>query len=395
MTILPNSDSLVFRETTDPEVIKYTHFQNGNNWKGELSLEEYVQREAVLGKSEIGQKGKSTETIKRFPEGHEWVGLKYFILENLEVNSEKVTDRIVSSCEILGRLGSCVYPGSKVEPCLVATIGGVYTSPENRGKGYARQMIEALNDHLDGVRDAPNSPDLIKNMVVILYSEVGEYYSNMGFKSEHVPLHIVTQLDEIEKRYCHQGTIEGRELGFGGYEELVALQDKAFSRNLEKVRKLNPYKFIFTVSADIDLYKWFAHRDLFIMKKTNRMQKDLKFGFALSDNSHIIWHHNWSGDSLIIVKVFMEEGKPDAQLTLCKLITMAVKETKKTGLKSLVFWDQEIEIKQFPELQKELLEKEHESNVYAKNSSLSAFRPPKGFGVDNVIWDNNTKFCWF
>lgn len=91
----------------------------------------------------------------------------------------------------------------------------------------------------------------------------------------------------------------------------------------------------------------------------------------------------------------MEEGKPDAQLTLCKLITMAVKETKKTGLKSLVFWDQEIEIKQFPELQKELLEKEHESNVYAKNSSLSAFRPPKGFGVDNVIWDNNTKFCWF
>lgn len=392
MTVSSKDRELVFEQTTDPEVIKFTHLQNGSAWRGDLTLEEYSEREWLLGMSELGQKNKSPEMKAKFPQGHQWLGIKYFVLKNLNLDSSSKTSQIVSSCEIMNRLGYCISPdtNNKMEPCLVGTVGGVYTMSEHRGKGYARKMVEFLNGYQDDISNGPDAPKVVGT----LYSEVGEYYAKSGYKSSHVPVHIITQLDELEKQYCHE-TVAGRYLGLDGYQDLVALQQKGFEANLKKLHKENPGKLVFTIYPDIDIYKWFAYRDLFIMEKANRIQDNLKFGFALEDGSHLLWHHHWTENCLWIVKVFIREEVDNSEAVLKKLMTKAVEEAKKTGLKTLLFWDQEIVIQKFPKLQKLMIDMEHESSIYAENGSLSAYRPPKGFTADQIIWDNNTKFCWF
>lgn len=54
-----------------------------------------------------------------------------------------------------------------------------------------------------------------------------------------------------------------------------------------------------------------------------------------------------------------------------------------------------IPIKKYPQLFQLLTELENESKVFSENGSISAVRPPKGYTAEQVIWDNNTKFCWF
>lgn len=397
MTVAP---SLSFEVNTDPEVIRYTHSENGQNWKSSQTLEEYCDREGLLGNSAIATKDRSVETRERFPVGYEHFGIKYFVLKDKSLEETSKTSQIVSSCETLCRLGYAVHPASdgKIVPVLTACVGGVYTPHKYRGRGYARTMIGELNKYYDTLSSAPGAPDFVKNAVLFLYSEVGEYYYKSGYHSQHVPVHIISDLDEFFERYCGQETMEkGRFLGFDDYADLVALQEKQFESQLLQLHKHNPEKFVFTVAADIGLYQWFQVRDVFLMEKTNRHQTDLKFGFALQDNNHIIWHHHWNENALLVVKVFIDE-KMDSQhysLILRKLFAQAVSEAKKCGLSKLIFWDEEIPLKNLPKLHSVLTDMESGSKVFVENGSLSAVRPPNNFKIEDTIWDNNTKFCWF
>ncbi|QLL32072.1 hypothetical protein HG536_0C02410 [Torulaspora globosa] len=398
MTVSSN-DKLSFEEVSDPEIIRYTHSKNAATWRGLQTVDQYCERERLLGSSDIAKKGESAEMRKKFP-GHELLGLKYFVLKNTELEATSATSQIVASCEALCRLGYAIHPGSrgKVVPILTACIGGVFTSPEHRGNGYAREMIHSLNRHFDRLSEAPDAPDFVKNTVITLYSEVGEYYAENGYQSLHVPVHVITETDVLLDRYCDTLPKEkGRFLRFDDYPDLVDLQKKQFESRLLKLHEESPEKFIFTVAADIDIYKWFQVRDLFLMDMTKRHQDDLKFGVALEDNSHIIWHHNWNDNSLVIVKIFMDDHQSSTHCehTLRRLISHAINEIKTCGLQSLVFWDEEIPIKNFPNLYAVLSEMEQACKLYVENGSLSAVRPPKGFTMEKITWDNNTKFCWF
>ncbi|CAI4062473.1 hypothetical protein SKDZ_07G3560 [Saccharomyces kudriavzevii ZP591] len=400
MTGSSHEDRLVLECYNDPELKRWTHLANAKNWKGLLTVLEYAEREKMLGSSEISQRDKSNETMIRYARSYQWFGQKYFVLKDRSLPDGGRFSQVVSSCETLNRIGYCVHPTSdeKVEPALIVCIGGVFTSENHRGKGYARSMITKLNDFYDNIRDKADDVLELKNLIINLYSEVGEYYSALGYKSMHVPLHRLTKLDELLESYCREGNDEGgKHLGFDDYGDLVELHEVQFKKSLLSLHDKNPEKFIFTVAPDLDIFKWFQYRDIFIMKKSGReTQENLSFGFASSDNSHIIWHHNWNGDSLIIVKIYIpEESLQRKELKLKKLLKKAIEETKIHGLRELEFWDEEIPIKQYPRLFQLLTKMESESKVFSENSSISAVRPPKGYTAEEVIWDNNTKFCWF
>lgn len=392
--------ALCFEENKDPEVIRYTHLSNGESWRGLQTLEEYGEREQLLGMSPIATKGRSAEMKEKFPVGYEVFGLKYFVLKDRNLEESSKVSQIVSSCEALCRLGYAIHPKSngRIVPVLTVCIGGVYTPPEHRGKGYARTMISDLNKHFDDLAEAPDAPDFVKYHVKTLYSEVGEYYSKLGYSSQHVPLHIVGDLNEFFDKYCGQGAVvSGRFLGFDSYEDLVALQEKQFETHLLKLHREQPEKFVFTVAADIDIYKWFEIRDLFQMEKNNRRQKDLKFGFALQNGNHIIWHHQWNENLLVILKIYIDEGigSHAYSLVLKKLLAQAILEAKRCEFKALVFWDEELPIEKIAELNSTLMSMKGAAKLYAENGSLSAVQPPNGFSIDDTVWDNNTKFCWF
>lgn len=392
-----------FELNTDPNIIKYTHSQNGEKWKGILTLEEYVVREAKLGFSEICTKSNDETFRVKYPDFHQYLGIKYFTLkdESLEVGNGK-TDQIVSSCETLNRLGYCINPNSngEIEPALIVCIGGVWTMPAHRGKGFAKIMISKLNEFYDELRDQPDAPKAIKNMIINLYSEVGDYYSRVEYSSRHVALHEISQLDAFSQRYCENKINEnGRFLNFDDYSDLVSLHDDKYKENLLKLHKENPSSFIFTVAADLDIYKWFQIRDEYIKSKTDKGSPGrTPFGYRFNeDDSHIIWHHSWNDDILIITKAYFgSKSQNNKEARLKEMIAHAIQEANKQGLKQVEFWNEEIPIKEeYPEFYQLFTELEPEKNHFKENGSLSAVRPPKGYTPDKVIWDNNTKFCWF
>lgn len=392
-------DNLKFEIYDDPETRRYTHLNNGETWKGILSLEDYVEREKVLGESEISQKNTFDETKKLYPNSYQWLGLKYFKLTDETLPATDKFSKIASSCETLNRVGYCVHPGSNgnIEPCLVVCIGGVYTPPKNRGKGYAKAMIEGLNKFYEDLRNQKDAPPMIKNLVINLYSEVDSYYERVGYYSMHVPLHNISKLDDFYSAYCQGRTInDGKYLAFDDYNHLVELQDQQFRNNLTKLQKKCPNDFIFTVKPDLDIFKWFQYRDVFIMKKTGKGTEDPAFGYELSDKSHIIWHHNWNGNCLIITKVYINESDiTKREQILKKLMAHAIVQAKRKNLSRVQFWDEEIPIKEYVELNKVVNNLEDKSQLYVKNGSISAVKPPPGFTKDSIQWDNNTKFCWF
>ncbi|SCW01138.1 LAFE_0D05908g1_1 [Lachancea fermentati] len=395
MTI--QSKHLVFEQVENPEIIRFTHLQNSQIWRTKyLTSEEYAERERILGQSEIAKEHQSNHARKQFAEYAQYLGLKYFVLKNLELPNTSETSQIVSSCETLNRVGWYTKPESSgnVQPVLSICVGGVFTSEENRGKGYASVMIERLNQFYDKLADAPGSPSFLKDKVMFLYSEVGDYYAKFGYISRHVPVHSVHHLDELLERYCGEEVQpEGRFLGFSGYEDLIDLQGNSFQEKMLQLQVTNPDLRVFSVKPSLAIYQWFKHRDIYISQKFLE-KPPTRFGFALPTGSHIIWHHHWTNGVLYILKVHIV-GEDNPESTLKKLLAACIREAIATKLTHLEFWDDEINKATHPSLFEVLSTIEDKTSLYQENSSRSAIRAPKSVDAENLIWHNNTKFCWF
>lgn len=393
--------NLSFEQVEDLDVIEFTHAQNGATWTPPfMSNKDYIGRERVLRTSAIGQKDKSPEMQKRFPNGSKYLGIKYYVLKDLDLPATSKTSQIVASCETLNRVGLIASPQSegKIQPALSVCIGGVYTIPEHRRKGYGGQMITRLNQFYDDISQQPDAPDLVRTVVITLYSEVGEYYSKFGYSSCHVPVHEVTELDKVVKDYCG-GEPEadgGKNLDFEGCQSLVERQTREFSQRLISLQEKNPNASVFTVEPDSDNFKFFHHRALY-HKSFVEPDAPVTFGYALPNGSHIVWHHNyWPGTrSLYLLKLHISEESSDKEGDFKKLLAHAVSEAKRAKLTVLQFWNSEVGYQPWLATFMEFLKIiEPSSNLYHENSSLSAIRI-SGVESENIIWDNNTKFCWF
>ena len=413
MTV-PENDALKLEMYTDEDIVDYTHRVNAEAWRGLLSPEEYIERERVLASTPLSKKHRDLTVREKFPAGYEWVGLKYFVLKDTRLPNTSKTSQIVSSCETLNSLGYCIYPegdpredkegkeqGSRIQYCLNVCIGGVFTAKRYRGRGYAGAMIDLLNKFYEHIRDTAESSSLLKNLVMTLYSEVKDYYERVGYISLHVPLHYIRepQFDNFVQQYCDKGAESGEPLGFDNYKDLVKLQDEQVKRDLLDCHRREPQAYVFTVRPDFDKYQWFQHRDVFIMEKLGRSTTGHpSFGYTLQDKSHIIWHHHWSENTLIILKVYIpKEIKDQAtrEKKLGSLLFQAIKEAQRAKLEAIEFWDEEIRPDKLPRLNSVLRSVCDETDLYATNGSLSAVKPPRGIAADSIIWVNNAKASWF
>ncbi|AAS54740.2 AGR250Cp [Eremothecium gossypii ATCC 10895] len=385
---------LVLEEYTDRELADYTHSHNSNTWKTDcLTVEQYVARENLLAESYAAKPSKLADVKQRFPAYQELLGLKYFVLKDTSLPSTDKYSQIVSSCETLNRVGWCI-PGESSDdavPILTICVGVVYTLPTHRGKGYAKEMVTRVNRHYDSMAQKLEDT-FVKNKVMFLYSEVGEYYSQVGYVSAYVPLHRIGNMDGFLQQYCKQPVQPVRALGFSDYEDLVELQRQHFQTQLRKLHQEHGESFVFTVEPSLAMYQWFQLRDQFMATATSRPEPS-RFGAALSNGSHVIWHHNWADSTLLILKAHLA-GDSRAEDDLKQLLREAVLEAEAANLAKVEFWDQEIDPDCCPELYAWL--KVHEpKNMHVENGSLSAMRLPQGVDPAKVIWANNTKFSWF
>lgn len=412
-------NNLIFLNYEDNEIKHFTHMRNSATWRGLLSNEEYVEREKLLGSTSIANKDQDAELQRLYPECSKWLGVKYFAVKDQNLPNIDKYSQVVSSCETLNRIGYCIRPGSnnnEIEPALIVCIGSVFTDVRHRGKGYASYMINSLNKYYDDVRDQYGSQSkLIQNMVINLYSEIDDYYEKFGYHSMHIPLHNITNFELILQQYCkykpgtHINSTDGKDintvqggkfLGFDGYEHLIILQDTQFKQNLYRLAEREPNKFIFTVKPDLDIFIWFHVRDIFVRRKLSPEHEtndiEIPFGFSLTDNSHVIWHHHWSKNTLILLKLYIANNdNTSKEDVLRQLLKQSILEAHRRNLSKVQFWDEEIPLKMYPELNQILHNSEDKSQLYQVNGSVSAVRPPIGLTLEDIIWDNNTKFCWF
>ncbi|KAG7661699.1 uncharacterized protein J8A68_004757 [[Candida] subhashii] len=398
-----NTDEYELVHLTEREVIEFTRRQNAEAWKGRLSAEDYVLREHVLGKSKI-----TSSDVNR---------LMVFMLK-------KVNDTIpLCSIEFLIRKSwKFVYENDKVvqKEVLSGCIGGVFTYPENRGKGYAKIMVDKLVEIAKSDLLGPEG-------FTFLYSEIGEYYSKNGFLSLGVDLmNIPLENSKVDKdvKDCKYELID-----YHQFEPLMNEYAEKFKEDIIAKVEQDHITRVGVVPTS-DIVDWFHLRSKYISYKlfqednaasqsidfynesydsiTYKLEhcQPKKFGLKLfNDNGDlagfIVWTIDWSSltenYATILKIVSFDENKAETTTKLLKLFKNFIISNPIVGQTTtkIVLWESEVcePVKSF------LIEKwGSKHGLY--NGSRSAILinnklEDSQLRQGQVIWEGNDKLPWF
>lgn len=357
---------------TDQEIIDYTTSQSSDTWKGRLSVEEYVQKQYHTTNSAL-----ASQDPKKF------TGLFVFVFKNLDLPDTDKFSQIVSSCETMNRMAYIVKDG-EIKELVAPCIGSVYCIPDHRKRGYTAKMIDALNRYWE--ERLPNES------FMFLYSEIGEYYSRVGYKSFEVPVHKIKFKDNFQPTESKE---PNQFLRYEQYGDLISKFGENLREDLLK-QSQNETKVIYSASPYLSQFTWFHIRDIY---DASKIRKDVEnpmgnnFGAMLDEDNYVIWNHEWNGHGLAFVKLQVTSLE-----NLKTLFQISAKECKEFQLEELYFWNTTIP-EPFRAKFREYLQNLGESSTEfdLENGSVSAIRPLDEKIRDDVdyIWEQNEKWCWF
>lgn len=368
--------------TNDKLLVDWTRHQNSFAWKGVLTSSQYVTRELVLGLCELTK------------------DLRVFVLA---ANSN--LDEKLCAVELLVR-DAYIYRNGNRQLVKCGCIGGVYTYPDHRQKGYAKIMIDKL------VENTKNG--ILKHGYIFLYSEVGDYYNRCGFTSMEVPV-VVIDLQSVNNTVFDEEVVdvevaEGRLtlIPFLGFSELMDLYKRENDRDIEKLSKKD-LKIHVTHVPSHDSIDWFHVRAKYVYSQLNGHEidhessnifKDLDgigqktFGFKLSTGDEpigfVAFTYDYSTDKnaikIILIHVF-EGYDQSLRFSLLDYVKQFAKFYG--GFDKLEVWGSE-----FDDVKLESI------GEVIPNSSVSAIQmfneeDQKRLDLGELVWDNNSKLPWF
>ncbi|ODV76948.1 uncharacterized protein CANTADRAFT_8125 [Suhomyces tanzawaensis NRRL Y-17324] len=393
-------------EASDIDVINYTRSRNAVSWKGALSAEDYVLRERVLGKSRA-----TTTTPHR---------LAVFVLRR------KGTTEPLASCELFIRSAWRVDYVDSVpvkRQVLCGCVGGVFTYPENRKQGLGKIMIDQLVEH------SKLSKYVGPDGYTFLYSEIGEYYTQFGFKSFAVPLTNISLDDKGDEHdlgnheliYYHQ------------FDEYYQYYSDQVQRNTLKQVEADKKSRV-TIAPTSDYVNWFHLRSKYISYKLFYEHKEPSkmdfanatyeqilarfedtepkvYGIKLVDEAKewyaaITWTLDFSGDTenyATVLKIIIKDGhdRDSNTIKLFKLMKQYLRSFDKIGndfnqrTTKIVLWQSEVS-----ELVLSFLVEKWGSKHGIDNSSRSAILMHNHEDEENLkqgklLWEGNDKLPWF
>lgn len=369
------NDQLQLIHVTDRDLIDFTRFHNSGTWKGFLSVEDFILREYVLNKSPHCD------------------NIMIFLL--LHGNDK------VCSCELLIRDG-IKFERNKEITVSTGCISAVYTYQEFRSKGYAKIMIDRVIEQCKILLDG----------FVFLYSEIGEYYTRLGFKSFHVPM-LTREVsgDAVHFKGDNDIVIDGNCLQFVRFHQFKELIDLYKKYNYHEIRQKVAKDGKTRISIDVHerIFDWFHLRAKFLTYKATKLKVPIdftdhddtvakfnhldpkNFGLKISVNgnvkAYIIWTYDFKADAtqyLTVLNLFAVPGYESYKL---KLLRYTEDYMKLLGISTLKIWSSDIDNKEF-------------NGKVSTNPSLGAIRmiteeDDKRLESGEIIWENNNKIPWF
>lgn len=409
---IKSPDQFVLKVLKDERTQDYTRRRNAETWLNLLSDEDYIRREKVLALSKMATAD----------------GNKLMVFALCSVEQPSIP---LCSCEIM------IRPAHKYklseskqvtrEQVRSGCIGGVYSYPENRGRGLATLMIDKL------VALMKRPEHLGPHGIILLYSEVGDFYTRNGFQSFHVPL-LDIPLTPSGKTYEMPTHVEL--IKYKGFSDLF----QAYASDLDKrLRNKTLADGIdrLTLVPTADIVDWFHLRTKFfgtkifgetkeqmIPEKDNLEDIDRKaqlvephyFGIKLTCKNSgklkgfIAWQQDYDKDKetgkfqnqAIVLNIYVEADLFDVAQVTHELIDN-MKEyfeaeheiPQVANFHNIVIWESEIS----QPLVQELVQK-YNCEAGLKNSSLSAMlcndaEEDRNLRSGRLLWDNNTKLSWF
>ena len=284
---LPNKNSPeIYLDIATPEENNAQQEVNSSEWRGALSLEQYLRRETHLANQDLTKDG----------------GLTGWVLVHQSNGSSK--RQVLCGCETI-RKKALVGDNGKVEDAIAIGVGSVFCPPQHRGKGYAGRMMNDLGKKLKGWEVEDGKRPLFS----VLFSDIGkEFYAKSGwqpFPSAHVSL----QPTESPMR----GLASVRMLKSDDLPELCKLDESLIRRRLSKMcDKQRPSVAFVPDSAAVS---WHHAREEFVGTELFNKQPVVKGAVAGDVGSRVwcIWNRVWTNpqedapNTLHILRLVVED----------------------------------------------------------------------------------------
>jgi predicted GNAT family N-acyltransferase len=299
---------------------------NGNEWRGPLTIEQYLKREKHLLAQDLTKDGKEVAwllTSSRLP---------------LDQDGNR---SILASCETIPMQAYSARDG-KLKEVLIHGIGSVYTRSEHRGKSYASRMMTELGKKLETFQqyDGDRSP------FSVLYSDIGQkFYARFGwqaFASTHIHLAAITDDDyqHFSKDLPTVTNLMADDLSSIPATDYLKEDLLSFSRS-------NPGKTVVTVAPDLPHFRWHHAREDFVSRALGRSLPKVKGAIHRESGIAIIWTRTYAaakaGSMLHILHVAMPPAlreSDDAQKILEALLLRAQQEANLSEMPAGVeLWD--------------------------------------------------------
>lgn len=257
---LPKRDSpdLQLVVATPEENIAQQH-ANSTEWRGALSLEQYLRREEHLSNQELTKDDGLTAWMLVYqPDG----------------NGKR---QVLCGCETIKK-EALVSKQGKVEDAIAHGVCSVFCPPEFRGKGYAGRMIAELGKALKDWQTDGRKQVLFS----VLFSDIGkDFYAARGwqpFPSTHVSLPAANT--------SHNGLPAVRTLKTDDLAELCLIDEKLTRNRLARSSKGADTSV--ALVPDRRTVRWHHAREEFVARELFNRYPEIK-GAVVGEPGSRVW----------------------------------------------------------------------------------------------------------
>ncbi|ERF68327.1 hypothetical protein EPUS_02783 [Endocarpon pusillum Z07020] len=353
---------------------------NSHSWRGPLSTEQYISREAFLEHQLLTREGKIT----------------YWILTDtfLSVGADGARP-ILAACETLRKEGYLGRNGN-LRKLVTHGVGSVFCRKEYRGRGYASRMMTELGKSLETWQQEKGT----KASFSVLWSDIGRsFYAAHGWKAmsnTRISLPVVSGQNSLQTQ--NKPDCSGvRDLNAQDLRDRICPKAIAIlETNLRLRSEHRPNIPHIAIRPDYDHMEWQHARENFQAKTLFDRDPNIKGAEDLATGCALIWCRVWgevpqNNKLHILHTVIPTDVKGDAISSIAALLLRAQMEAKTWDMHGGVeLWSPTPDVVNAAQ---SLAGIERVQTTIRDKESVCSLRWIGGEG-EEVEWVADERYCW-